>query len=228
MYSRAIKETFNQRKEEIDEFLELIKKTEENSTNEIFSLRVRTSLKSSLLLLLYNLVESVVSVTMEAIHENICSKELTYSQLNIELQELLLAYYLKVIDRERSDHMRKAKHIREMISLSINNKKFDIKYQDMIKFYPLYSGNLDAKTIKKTLAKYGIHFILESSELKTIKEKRNKLAHGEESFEECGRNMSYAQLIVLKEKSYEFISKMIDTVQSYIKNENFKLSQPEP
>ena len=230
LHSRAVKDVFEQRKEEIDNFFGLLYTIDKlgallgtpDGVTERVSIQTYTSLKSSSILLLYNLVEAVVSIALEVIHDQICANLLPYTELNEELKELLLAYHIKAIDHKRSDYTSTVRHVKELIALSINSRKFELRYRDMTKFHALYSGNLDAKVIRKILSQYGANLEDFSSELKTIKDKRNSLAHGEESFEECGRSMSYEQLLALKDRSYRFIEGMMETVEDYLANSRFK------
>ncbi|MCP4699963.1 MAG: hypothetical protein GY862_24395 [Gammaproteobacteria bacterium] len=168
---------------------------------------------------LYNLVESVVTQSLEKIHFHICGKNIQFSNLNENIQKLVISYYYKAISQNRSNDKETVNYLHELLLL--NNESFGLTYDTMTNFYALYSGNLDSRKIRKVLENYGIFYDNPSNELKTIKEKRNTLAHGEESFEECGRSMTYEQLNVLKEKTYLYLDDMIQSIESYLANENY-------
>lgn len=60
------------------------------------------------------------------------------------------------------------------------------------------------------------------TELKTIREYRNQLAHGEQSFEEIGRNLSVMQLNEMVRRTYDYLEQMIDIIVQYLEEEKFK------
>ncbi len=74
------------------------------------------------------------------------------------------------------------------------------------------------------MKKYGVGFEEKISELKTIKDNRNHLAHGELTFEEVGRELSVPQLKNMKEKTFEYMEKVIDSVDAFIKEKRYKKS----
>ena len=91
-----------------------------------------------------------------------------------------------------------------------------IEYENFIKFYPMISGNLDAREIRKILQKYGLKFLNECPKLKLVKDYRNKLAHGEMSFEEVGRYLSFEELQVMLKETFSFMDAMINSVDEFI------------
>ena len=91
----------------------------------------------------------------------------------------------------------------------------------MNKYYSLYSGNLDSKKICSIFSKYGIVFNERIRELQTIKDYRNKLAHGEISFEECGREISIQQIEVINQKVSGYINNAINAIEDFIDNNRF-------
>lgn len=83
-------------------------------------------------------------------------------------------------------------------------------------------SNLDTREIINVLKKYGIVYEERCSELKTIKDYRNKLAHGEDSFEEVGRNLSIPQLEEMFRKTFEYLDKMLDEIERYLSDEKYR------
>lgn len=102
---------------------------------------------------------------------------------------------------------------------------FSLSYEDMIKYYPLYSGNLDALAIKKIFEKCGFIFEEKTTELQTVKTMRNQLAHGEASFEEVGREISSQQIEKLIEKTFDYLEKATQAVTCYLSNKNYLKAQ---
>jgi hypothetical protein len=182
---------------------------------------VTTSLKASVVLMLYNAVESTVTKSLERMHEILIHKNLKFDDCNENLKELVAVYYEKAKDKSPNIHnkipfiLRFYDYIRSMHS-------FELSYKELSKFYSLYSGNLDSKSIISILGKYGVGFQEKTSELRTIKKNRNSLAHGEQTFEEVGRDLPTPQLESMKVKTFEYLEKMIDVIEKYINNEEFR------
>lgn len=65
---------------------------------------------------------------------------------------------------------------------------------------------------------------MEAPGLKAVKEKRNKLAHGELSFSECSRDMVPVYLNKLKVETILFLESAIEIVDDYISNKMYRRS----
>nr|WP_181410304.1 MAE_28990/MAE_18760 family HEPN-like nuclease [Pedobacter sp. BG5] len=81
---------------------------------------------------------------------------------------------------------------------------------------------LDSKEIIKISEKYGIGFDIKCDEIASVKSRRNKLAHGDISFEEQGRQDSIEYMIVLKDKTVEYLNEFILAVDYYITNSKYR------
>jgi len=224
----TIKIELNDRKQEIEAYFLLLNKLESGdyliyeSGNPIGSMTTtRTTQKASAILLLYNLVESIVTKCLERIHDYIISSNISYCDLNDDIRKLMLIYYGTVSDK-KNNISEIAPYLHEAIHLITNQKQFSLSYKEMEKYYALYSGNLDSKKISEIFRKYGIIFEEKCSELQTIKDNRNRLAHGEVSFEECGRSLTIQQLNVQKDRCIDYLTKLIDELEDYLQNRKFR------
>ncbi len=67
-----------------------------------------------------------------------------------------------------------------MINLWAYDATVKLSYEEYTKYKTgnNFAGNLDSKEIRKIAKKYGIEFSEQCSEILTIRDKRNKLAHG--------------------------------------------------
>lgn len=182
---------------------------------------VKTSIKAGIVLMLYNAVESTVTNCLERIHEIIISQNLMFDDCNDRLKQLIVAYYENAKAKSLDIH-NKVPYILKFYDYIKKNRSFDLSYKDLSKFYSLYSGNLDSKEIISVLEKYGIEFHERVAELKTIKENRNKLAHGELTFEEVGRGLSVEHLKPMKEKTFEYLEKMVDEIERFIEERRYE------
>ncbi|CQR25410.1 hypothetical protein BN1356_01750 [Streptococcus varani] len=80
------------------------------------------------------------------------------------------------------------------------------------------SGNADVQEIKNILKIHGVSYDDNifgdyGGALLTIKTQRNRLAHGNVSFEENGRGFSISQIIGFKEKTYECLEYFVSLVE---------------
>lgn len=182
---------------------------------------VKTSIKANVVLMLYNAVESTLTKSLEKIHEKIGSEGLKYCDLCDELKLILAVYYEYSMEKSGNIHD-KMRYVLQLSDFIKGDVCFNISYKELTRKYPLYSGNLDSKEIITVLKRYGINYEERCSELKTIKDDRNKLAHGEDSFEEIGRNLSIPQLEEMSDRAFSYLEKMIDRIEGYLKEEQYK------
>ena len=148
-------------------------------------------------------------------------QELGFDECTDEIRQLLLAYYENAKEKSLDIHKR-VPYILELHDYMKGEITFPLSYNQLCQFYSLYSGNLDSREIISVLKKYGIDFEEKASELKTIKDDRNKLAHGELTFEEVGRNLSLPQLRHMKEKTFRYMESVIDIMNAFIENEGYR------
>ncbi|HGF7196367.1 TPA: MAE_28990/MAE_18760 family HEPN-like nuclease, partial [Vibrio cholerae] len=103
---------------------------------------------------------------------------------------------------------------------------FDIEYKAMSESYKLYSGNLDARVIRKVMKKYGIEISdTYGSKLVNVKNGRNKLAHGEESFEEFGRSIVLKTLEDYFSDVDALLNEVIEKTQQFLTNEEYRITR---
>lgn len=182
---------------------------------------VRTSIKANIIIMLYNAVESTLTKSLERVHEKIGESQLRYSDLNNELRMILAVYYGHSMEKSANVN-RTMEYALKLADFINGNVCFNISYNELAQKYPMYSGNLDTREIINVLKKYGITYEERCSELKTIKDNRNKLAHGEDSFEEIGRNLSIPQLREMYNKTFGYLEKMVEEIDNYLLDERYR------
>ena len=185
------------------------------------NITVNTSLKASIIVMLYNVIESTMTKSLNKIHNAFETENLKYDDLNDSIKKTMLTYYQYAMNKSADVH-KSVSYVMELIDLLKLNTTFSLSYEDLSKSYSLYSGNLDSRKIVDVVTKYGVNFSEQVSELKTIKDYRNKLAHGELSFEEVGREVSIPQLERLQERTFEYIEKVIMALETYLSNKEYK------
>ena len=168
--------------------------------------------KSALFLVLYNIVESTVSMAFEELHEKIKSTE--FNKLSPKLKILYVEYHFK---------QRKTNDVVRLLEETANTTVGLPKLEEYLKRINLFSGNLDAREINSIFNKYGIRNLQNKSRknLLLVKNKRNKLAHGEESFKASGRGFTIGELQKLVVAVTETMTELIDSVESYLVHQQY-------
>lgn len=146
------------------------------------------TLRASSYLMLYNLLESTMSNAIDAIHETIKSENRDIMDLSENLHKIILTNLQKGLSdniiNELSKHHKD--HREDLFNIGYNKKK-------------LFSGNVDCDIIKQYCRRYGFtthpvesidgKLTWDPKVIKEIKQKRNNLAHGSESFADCGQQI---------------------------------------
>lgn len=186
------------RNEEICELLEELIQAE-NAT-----LTLKTSIatiKASLFLLLYNLIESVIYAFFELLFDEIRNNCPGFRDLIDDVQK----QYKKYDKDNNIDENR-------LVQLSLE------EYSGRI---TLFSGNVDARSIRSLLSNWGVNgdFHVDKEEkLRDIKEYRNSLAHGERAFKEIGRNFTMSEMQKYNLAVYNYLFELVKILKIYIQN----------
>lgn len=164
-------------------------------------------LKANGFLLLYNLIESTIRKSIDAIFSAIHSSSLSYKDLSTDLRKLWVKQESKNATFEK---------ITSIAEIVLANELLSFK-KDCVSI----SGNIDAQEIRKILKQFGGNEISNGRNLKTIKDKRNNLAHGEFSFSEIGKDYTLQELIIYKDDVKNYLNRVLDEIQQYIENKNY-------
>ena len=167
-------------------------------------------IKSSIILLVYNTIEGCFSKLNREIFTFICENNIPVEVLNDELQDTYFKYHHKlIVNTINSKSLKKF----------YNDKKVTaVTYDDICKRMRLFSGNLDAKAIREHSKKrIGINSIPMREELNLLKVKqlRNKLAHGEITFEEAARDITLVEMQDIIKDCIRFMEKVIAKYEEF-------------
>ena len=166
-------------------------------------------LKSSIVLVLYNAIESTLYDSLEALHDECIDKsfnELTYSQKEIFIQMNFKKLRIK-------EYIKKIECIIESSLKFPTFKEFRLENN-------LFSGNVDAKKIDTILAKYGINHSVKKTYRNSflyVKNLRNKLAHGESSFSGGCRDILISEISKTKSDIFSALSDITTNINIHIK-----------
>lgn len=199
----TIRNEFTLRQEEAEILFELINYI----TTEPLSVKKSSILKSSLIMLLYNSIESTSFSVFERIHEELSIH--TYNCLSDSIKKIYIEFYFK----KNSDKMYKY-HLDGTLDRSLKMPRFN----EYLKKINLFNGNLDSRKINELFKKYGIEPLKSKNKenLLVIKNKRNKIAHGEESFKEACRSFTLSEIERLKNDTFITINELIDNSEIYL------------
>lgn len=209
-----IKSLFEERKTDIFHTLHLLKEIEKNTN----TIKAGASLKSSIFIMLYNLIEGVVTQSFVKVFDTV-SNVSVFSLLNNDIKLL----YLK----PHPTKIRTSKDILKFTNeLSVLHKQ---SFDNYSKESDLFSGNLDARKIRELLTgslgiKYEYHCDNEER-LLLIKNFRNQLAHGERSYSELGRDYLKSDIEKYCNATFDYLEGFIKIIEIYILEEGYLLSK---
>lgn len=204
--------------------IETYKHSKIECLNTTFSLDVSTNMqqcmKASCIILLYNIIESTIIHCLQSFYDAVHDDRLKYKDLTDDIKYMWVKsqYPYNIQSKQMRD---KTKEI--MDGIEINLIKFDTNtYNDI-------SGNLDMRKIKELAKSLGIDMELYKMQDKdiiandflSIKNKRNKLAHGEDSFSSIGSVLTFSDLRRYKDNVYVFLGMIIDKFDDFIKNKKY-------
>ena len=171
-------------------------------------------LRSNAILMLYNCIESTVINIIKNIYFNINSENITYIDLNKSFQSLWRDYQFK-------ENMSQPFSGKKAAAIMIKN----IICKKVISFdgnYAHLAGNADFGTISQILEKHCIK--LKNGQttedvkvtLNNIKTQRNRLAHGNVSFREVGKDFSNKDIVKISKQVFKFLEKIIKLEESFV------------
>lgn len=166
-----------------------------------------TILKANGFLLLYNLVESTIRKSLDAILFSIHTSSVTFDSLSEELRKLWIK--------------QEGKNANTKKIIEIANKILDKEILFFEKDCVDISGNIDAQKIREILRQLGGNEIKDGRYLKEIKDKRNNLAHGDFSFSEIGKDYTVKDLIKYKDETRDYLLKVLAEIELYINRKKF-------
>lgn len=149
--------------------------------------------KSSVFIALYNNVEATVYAVVEKIHDSL--SEFEYDELSSPLRKKLLRYSF---GRAAAAFMQDQKRLaEEVVKLRCSSQKFPSLSKFLCR-QSLFSGNIDVRKINVIGSSYGMSRLTfekdDSERMLWVKNKRNKIAHGEQSMSDGGQGIKTSDL----------------------------------
>ena len=177
-------------------------------------------LKANAFLLLYNLVESSIRDGLRRIYEAIATDGITYDRLRKELREVWV-HNMVVPDPSRTVE-KSTQRVMELIEKIVADEliTFDIKFISI-------TGSLDAAKVRALAERHGFsHKTTKVTQggavLVDVKRERNNLAHGHKSFVECGRDLTFPNLLTINVRAVTYMRQILANIDHYIDNKHYR------
>ena len=221
----AIHDVLDDRKSEI-EFYYSVMVDIDNNTNDtlrtIDNQRFFRIMKFNFLLMLYNLVEATFTTGMLEIYDQLKSDGCSYANVIDEIQSIWRDYKIKEVYRADSG-LSTYTHRVQRIVLDITQNTPLVLSKSMMGV----NGNLNAKQIKDICDKHRIRYRVSDDKLvlEKVKKRRNSLAHGDESFSVCARDLTISDLKSIKDTVIRFISEIVVGMEKYCDDKQYLRAQ---
>ncbi|MFM5055330.1 MAE_28990/MAE_18760 family HEPN-like nuclease [Aeromonas veronii] len=224
-------ETYNSRCREIERFFEMLLFMRDNRDSRlcgepsdmanpntyVVGRDLEKTLRASAYLMLYNLVEATMTNAIYAIHQHIADEQVGFDELKEDVRKIAIKGLRKAVSSETPSELLDA-----AIPISSALIWLGLDKKD------LFSGNLDSRLIKDKAREYGFKLAAHDKaasrdgvRLLDIKTKRNELAHGGISFEDCGHDTSVDELVAIFDEVKIFIKAVLDGVSDYLSSRNY-------
>jgi hypothetical protein len=224
---------FDERAKEVSKYFYFLKNLEQGSiqlsmgnTNNPKTKPINNDLEKTLkatgYLLLYNLVEATMRNAIETIFDELKTQRVSFDDVREEIRKMIINH---VRDKDIQSTDALLIGLRN-ISVDIISVTFDalVKKENKKR---LFSGNVDAREIKKTAKFYGFSSqtnnskTQDGSDLLTIKTNRNDLAHGFKTFEEVGKNATANELLKIQKRVICYLREILENIEIYISNKEY-------
>lgn len=217
-----IKEDLRQRVKEIEDFLKLLKFIESTATikrlcnsddpEDTFLIEpsLKNTLKGEIFLLLYNLIESTMRGSISHIHDKLDEREVSFNDLREKFRKEIL---------KRVKHEIKLDDLYAATSDNISQQLLRATFKED----RIFSGNVDHKKVCDQARIYGFkHAIrVNSDQILTVKNQRNNLAHGHQSFADVGKLYPLEDFEKFAEDVKKYLESMTDHISDYINQQAY-------
>ena len=217
---------FNKRSNEINLYFKLLEKILDknailflpnNQTRKYndFDDELQKVMKANMFLLLYNLAESSIKQAIVEIYDTITAENVQYSNVSEQIKKIWIKLNYKNFNQHGTDRIYEAI---EQIALDFIEIEFEVNKN--------ISGNIDALKIREFASQIGFstkthHSLNNGASLHQVKIQRNKLAHGDLSFAECGRNYTLSDLKTINNQVIKYLYRILLNIEKYLNDDSY-------
>lgn len=195
--------------------------------------------KSNSILLFYNLIEGTVSSLMNEFFGTLNSDPNPYKNLQLPIKKIWLKYKhrsFNVGQKKYDDYILTAIEsiLDEIVIISPKTISDAESGSRIIHNYDAYcaetgandiSGNLDARKIRELFELYGLPTVsISCNSMVQIKNKRNSLAHGNETFAQVGSSFTIEDLYKMKIEITSFLDYLLNEMENYLNLKLYKIA----
>lgn len=211
----ATHEVFEDRKSEIEFYYSVMVDIDDDTKNTLSTIdnqRFFRIMKSNFLLMLYNLVEATFTTGMLEIYDQLKQENCSYESVIDEIQNIWRDYKVKEVYKPESGLTTYTNRVHQIVNDITQNTPMALS-KGMLGI----NGNLNAKQIKAICDRHRISYRVTDDQLvlERVKKKRNSLAHGDESFSRCARDLILSDLEGIKDTVLLFISEILTGIDKY-------------
>lgn len=239
----SIRDDFQERLAEIESYLELLQafqlQTQQGPPKvgeTVVTAQQVSILYSSVYVQLYNLVEATANWCIGAVAQATSQKSQWKPQ---DLAPSLFKEWIRNRARMQDalNHDHQLDEIFKLCNFLCESRP--IEHWDLDKGI---GGNWDDDSIEKVASRIGItirlspavkrkakmHIRDDKNALRLIRERRNRLAHGQLSFEECSKGDTVQDLVDLKQRTAEYLTEIITSFADFVENYEFIVPERRP
>lgn len=216
------KNDFDYRKIEVEDYFSFLKIINDDATlikyvngaeivEKKISNKLQTMFIANAFLILYNLIESTVKNSIVEIYNKIKEDKNSYENLSENLQKIWINQKIDNLKEGTYNHDTLLKTIQSIAKNVLAKETIALSKDDIN-----ISGNIDAKKIRELAENIGFEKSSNGRNLQNIKDKRNRLAHGEQTFYDVGKNFTFKELNGFKQETFDYLTDVIEKIEKFI------------
>jgi hypothetical protein len=196
-------------------------------------------LKSNSILLFYNLIEGTISSLMNEFFGTLNSDPNSYKDLQLPIKKIWLKYKHRSFNtgnKKYDDYIINTIEsiLDEVVVIDSKTISDAESGERIIHNYDAFcsetnandiSGNIDARKIRELFSLYGLPEVtIGCKSMLQIKNKRNSLAHGNETFAQVGSSFTIEDLYKMKIEITSFLEHVLNETENYLNTKMYKIA----
>lgn len=183
-------------------------------------------LKGAAHLVLYNLVEAFTRRGLESLFGRVQDEGLSPLELAAGLRAQWVGQRLRRVDIYSASPKTYHDRTQELVQHIVEAATADFSADDLP-----FSGNLHPNEIRRVCQMHGVTVASPPEAkggmaLEMVTNKRNALGHGDESFAECGRQFTVAQLVEAKDRLTHFVRGVLGCIKRACDEQSYRVPYP--